>query len=99
MPGRIGRGVSARRLLAVGTVTGMHRSRHCARPTCGAPAAASLTYHYGSRSVWLDNLDEELDPSSYDLCSGHAARLRVRVGWALDDRRTPIIQLRPSLAG
>ena len=49
--------------------------------------------------MWLDNLDEEPDPSSYDLCSGHAARLRVPVGWALDDRRTPIIQLRPSLAG
>ncbi|MEA3078088.1 MAG: hypothetical protein QOF60_2996 [Actinomycetota bacterium] len=73
----------------------MEASRHCARPTCGAPAAATLTYHYGSRSVWLDNLDEEVEPSAYDLCHRHAARLRVPVGWALDDRRTPIIQLRP----
>ena len=38
------------------------------------------------------------DPSAYDLCSGHAARLKVPVGWALEDRRTPIIQLRPSIA-
>lgn len=76
----------------------MERARHCARPTCGAPAAASLTYHYGSRTVWLDNLDEERDPAAYDLCANHSQRLRVPVGWALDDRRTPIIQLRPSIA-
>jgi hypothetical protein len=57
-----------------------------------------LTYHYGSRTVWLDNLDEEREPSAYDLCASHAARLCVPVGWALDDRRTPIIQLRPSIA-
>ena len=76
----------------------MEAARHCARPTCGAPAGASLTYHYGSRSVWLDNLDEEPDPSSYDLCAGHAGRLRVPVGWDLEDRRTPIIQLRPPIA-
>ena len=82
----------------MGTFPGMEPARHCARPTCGAPAAASLTYHYGTRSVWLDNLDEEREPSSYDLCSGHAARLRVPVGWDLEDRRTPIIQLRPSIA-
>ena len=82
----------------MGTLTRMDAPRHCARPTCGAPAAATLTYQYGSRSVWLDNLDEELEPSAYDLCSGHAARLSVPVGWALEDRRTPIIQLRPSIA-
>lgn len=76
----------------------MDRARHCARPTCSAPAAASLTYHYGSRSVWVDNLDEEREPSAYDLCAGHAARLRVPVGWQLEDRRTPIIQIRPSIA-
>lgn len=76
----------------------MQTARQCARPTCCAPAAASLTYHYGSRSVWLDNLDEEREPSAYDLCSGHAERLRVPVGWALEDRRTPIIQLRPAIA-
>ena len=73
-------------------------ARLCSRPTCGAPAAATATYSYGSRTVWMDNLDEELDPHSYDLCERHAARLNVAVGWALDDRRTPIIPLRPSLA-
>lgn len=82
----------------MGTVIAMDAPRHCARPTCGARAAATLTYHYGSRTVWLDNLDEEREPSAYDLCMGHAARMRVPVGWALEDRRTPIIQLRPSIA-
>lgn len=46
----------------------------------------------------MDNLDEELDPHSYDLCERHASKLNVAVGWALEDRRTPIIPLRPSLA-
>ena len=76
----------------------MESARHCARPTCGAPAAASLTYRYASRTVWIDNLDEEREPSAYDLCANHAAKLKVPVGWALEDRRTPIIPLRPSIA-
>lgn len=72
--------------------------RLCVRPMCGAPASATLTYHYGSRIAWIDNLDEEPDPHGYDLCERHAARVRPPVGWALDDRRTPIIPLRPPLA-
>lgn len=76
----------------------MEAVRLCAKPTCGAPAAATLTYHYGIRTVWVDCLDEEHEPGSYDHCARHAARLRVPVGWALEDRRTPIIQLRPSVA-
>ncbi len=77
----------------------MDAVRTCAKPLCGAPAAATLMYHYGSRTVWLDNLDEEPEPQSYDLCASHAGSITVPVGWALDDRRTPIIPLRPSLAG
>ena len=74
------------------------RPRLCARPSCGGPAAATLLYHYATRAVWIENLDEEIDINAYDLCSRHAARLTVPVGWVLDDRRTPIIQLRPQLA-
>jgi hypothetical protein len=77
----------------------MEGVRLCARPMCDGSAAATLTYHYGSRTAWVDNLDEEAEPHSYDLCARHAARVNVPVGWALDDRRTPIIPLRPSLAG
>ena len=58
-----------------------------------------MTYHYASRTVWLDNLDEEPEPGDHDLCAAHAARLGPPAGWALDDRRTPIIPLRPQLAG
>ena len=76
----------------------MEGARLCVRPLCGASAAATLTYHYGSRTAWIDNLDEEPDPHGYDLCERHAARVNVPVGWALDDRRTPIIPLRPPLA-
>jgi hypothetical protein len=73
--------------------------RHCARPGCGAPAAATMTYEYGSRTVWLDNPGAEPDPAAaWGLCAPHADTLRVPMGWARDDRRTPIIQLRPSIA-
>ena len=74
------------------------RPRLCARPGCGGPAAATLLYQYSTRSVWIENLDEEPDLNTYDLCSRHAERIVVPVGWVLEDRRTPIIPLRPQLA-
>ena len=77
----------------------MERARHCVRPGCGAPAAATLGYHYASRLVWIDSLDEHPIYGEQDLCSLHADRMVVPVGWALDDRRTPIIQLRSTIAG
>ena len=76
----------------------MEGFRLCARQLCGGNAAATLTYHYGSRTAWIDNLDEEREPHAYDLCERHAAKVNVPVGWALEDRRTPIIPLRPSIA-
>jgi len=58
-----------------------------------------MTYDYSSRTVWLDNPGSEPDPAAaWGLCSAHADRLRVPVGWAREDRRTPIIQLRPAIA-
>ncbi len=65
----------------------MHGSRHCVRPGCGAIAEATLTYHYASRTAWLDDLDGDADPSSYELCTQHADRLTVPVGWSREDRR------------
>jgi hypothetical protein len=65
----------------------MDRIRPCDRPGCGAPAAASLSYDYGRRTAWLDDLLLEPEPSSYDLCATHAGRLRVPRGWTRDDRR------------
>ena len=74
------------------------RPRLCARPGCGGPAAATLLYHDATRMVWIENLDEEPELNAYDLCARHCERVTVPVGWVLDDRRTPIIQLRPQLA-
>ncbi|HZQ26796.1 MAG TPA: DUF3499 family protein [Acidimicrobiales bacterium] len=73
--------------------------RRCARPGCGGSAAATMTYDYASRTVWLDNPGAEPDPNAaWGLCLTHADTLRVPVGWARDDRRTPIIPLRPAIA-
>lgn len=73
--------------------------RHCARPGCGAPAAATMTYDYRSRTVWLDNPGAEPDPAAaWGLCRPHAENLRVPMGWAREDRRTPIIPIRPAIA-
>jgi hypothetical protein len=65
----------------------MHGSRHCVRPGCGAIAEATLTYHYASRTAWLDELDGQPDPSSYELCGQHADRFTVPLGWNREDRR------------
>lgn len=83
----------------VGTVATMNRTRHCARPACGDPASAIMTYDYASRTVWLHSPGDEPDPTAaWGLCPAHSDRLNVPVGWALEDRRTPIIQLRPQIA-
>lgn len=68
-------------------MTAVDSARLCARPECGRAATSSLRYNYGSGSVWVDALAAERDPSSYDLCGMHAARLRVPHGWKLVDRR------------
>jgi hypothetical protein len=74
-------------------------TRHCARPGCGGSASATMTYEYASRTVWLDSPGAEPDPgAAWGLCATHADTLLVPVGWAKDDRRTPIIQLRPQIA-
>ena len=71
-----------------GYVASMERSRTCVRPGCGAPAEATLTYHYASRTAWLDDLDGDPDPATYELCTQHADRFTVPIGWNREDRRT-----------
>jgi hypothetical protein len=61
-------------------------------------AAAKLTYDYGQRTVWLDPFDGEPGYGAWGMCAAHADSLRVPVGWARDDRRTPIIPIRRPLA-
>jgi len=65
-------------------------ARSCARPTCFDSAATTLSYDYGSGTVWIDHLSVEGHPMTHDLCLGHADRLVVPQGWLLEDRRAAL---------
>jgi len=65
---------------------GMQRPRLCARPGCGEPATASLSFQYATSTVWLDDLGIK-EPHSIDLCGRHADRLAAPKGWTGHDRR------------
>jgi hypothetical protein len=62
-------------------------SRTCAKPGCASPASATLTYDYAARTAWVELLDGEAHPMSYDLCADHADVMKVPQGWSLQDRR------------
>jgi hypothetical protein len=64
--------------------------RTCQKTACRWPAAASLSYRYDTRQVWLLDLSEDPDPSLYDLCPHHADSLVVMRGWEQVDHRTEI---------
>ncbi len=61
--------------------------RRCARPDCHDLAATTLSYEYGTSTVWITNLSGEAHPMTHDLCPRHADRMSVPVGWQLRDRR------------
>jgi hypothetical protein len=61
--------------------------RSCSRTGCRWPAAASLSFRYASRQVWLLDLRDP-DPALYDLCPHHADALVVPRGWNRVDQRT-----------
>lgn len=63
-------------------------ARTCARPGCPSPASSTLTFRYDPREVLLEDLADEREPESYDLCAGHAERTGPPHGWRLDDRRS-----------
>lgn len=73
-------------------------SRTCARPACGQPANATLTYDYAGGAAWLDRLADEAHPMTHDLCDRHAERLSVPNGWRLEDRRVVSPLFRTSIA-
>jgi hypothetical protein len=77
----------------------MDRPRLCARPACGAAASASLTFQYANRRVWLDDLALDPEPSMIELCTFHADRISVPVGWSGEDRRSVPPQISQPLAG
>src|SRR5260221_1931310 len=59
-----------------------HRSL-CARPGCGAPAAATLRFQPTKREAWLVDLDDDATRTEGDLCRRHAAGLVLPRGWQL----------------
>jgi hypothetical protein len=61
--------------------------RPCARPSCPAPARATLSFAYATAEAHLDRLSDAADPQRYDLCARHAARTEPPRGWDLVDRR------------
>jgi hypothetical protein len=61
--------------------------RPCARPSCPAPARATLTFSYATAEAHLDRLSDHADPQRYDLCARHATRTEPPRGWELVDRR------------
>ncbi|MCB1030788.1 MAG: DUF3499 family protein [Acidimicrobiales bacterium] len=65
----------------------MAMRRGCARPACAEPATVTLSYGYGSATVWLEELTPEGHPMTHDLCERHAARTVAPRGWTLVDLR------------
>lgn len=64
---------------------------------CAAPAVIVMSFSYGERVVWLDDLTEPTAPGVYAMCDEHAGRLTPPVGWQLVDRRTAPRRLFASL--
>ena len=55
---------------------------------CGAPASTLMTFDYGDRAVWLEDLIVPPDTTpGYAFCSDHADRMSPPRGWTLTDRR------------
>lgn len=80
------------------TDPGRAAMRSCIKPGCRWPAAATLSYRYGTAEVWLSDLGED-HPSTHDLCPHHADDMRVPRGWSLvDDRRHVEAVREPSAA-
>ncbi len=46
-----------------------------------------MTYDYGGRTAWVDDLAEIPSPAGYDLCTPHAGSFSVPQGWTRSERR------------
>jgi hypothetical protein len=62
--------------------------RLCARPGCGAPAAATLRFQPTQREAWLVDLEDDGARTEGDLCARHAAGLVLPRGWQLHNSLT-----------
>jgi hypothetical protein len=73
----------------------LYGNRRCARPGCGARAAATLRFQPTRREAWLVDLDEDSARTEGDLCARHAAALTLPRGWELHDERTHSVEDAP----
>jgi hypothetical protein len=67
--------------------------RHCARPTCSAPAVAAFNFDGLQRIVWLNAIAQAPNATAGDLCQQHAERLRPPVHWELRDLRNGTVDV------
>ncbi len=72
--------------------------RLCARPGCGAPAAATLRFQPTQREAWLVALDDDAARTEGDLCSRHAAGLVLPRGWQLHNTLSAPLTVAPEPA-
>lgn len=64
----------------------MAETRSCSRTGCNRPAAASLSFRYETRQVWVTTLQAR-SGTRYDLCGEHADTLTVPRGWHRKEER------------
>jgi hypothetical protein len=67
---------------------GSNYRRLCARPGCGAPAAATLRFQPTQREAWLVDIEDDGARTEGDLCARHAAGLVLPRGWQLHNSLT-----------
>lgn len=63
--------------------------RTCRRTGCNDTAAATLSFRYETRQVWVHLLTADVPGTRYDLCAAHADALTVPKGWHRVDERPP----------
>ena len=68
--------------------------RSCAKPACCEEAAASMSYDYAQRTVYLGTLSAQRHPALYDLCAHHLADLSLPRGWRLSRDRLTLVERR-----
>lgn len=57
------------------------KNRPCSRVACSRPASCTLTFDYQEQLAAIGPLAYTVEPHSYDLCTLHAERLQVPLGW------------------
>ena len=65
----------------------------CERPGCSQPAEVAYGFDADQLVVWLDALVAVQGLRFGVLCRRHADAMIVPLGWMLDDRREPTLQL------